>query len=77
MATNDKPTCVRQSVDFYKEAHEFLKVLLPDDFQQKLEEHYKAKGFSRNEAILFNHSLETAVSCHTTFASLQSYTAED
>ena len=55
---------VSNSVDFWKDAQEFLKSQLPDDFQEKLDKYVNDKGYNSNECRLFKSMLTEAIALH-------------
>ena len=57
---------VSNSVDFWKDAQDFLKSQLPDDFQEKLEQYVKDKKFNSNECRLFRSMLTEVVGLYGT-----------
>lgn len=57
---------VSNSVDFWKDAQEFLKTQLPDDFQEKLDKYVTDKGYNSNECRLFKSMLTEAVGLYGT-----------
>ena len=57
---------VSNSVDFWKDAQEFLKSQLPDDFQEKLDKYVTDKGYNSNECRLFKSMLTEAVGLYGT-----------
>lgn len=57
---------ISNSVDFWKDAQEFLKSQLPDDFQEKLDKYVTDKGYNSNECRLFKNMLTEAVGLYGT-----------
>ena len=64
---------VSSSVDFWKDAQEFLKSQLPPDFEDKLKQYATEKGYNLNEFRLFQSMLEQAVRFRGTVVLLSHY----
>ena len=57
---------VSNNVDFWKDAQDFLKSQLPDDFQEKLDKYVNDKGYNSNECRFFKSMLTEAVGLYGT-----------
>jgi len=64
---------VSNSADFCKDAQEFLKSQVPNDFQEKMIEYAKSKNYNQNEFRLFKNMLEEAVGFHGVMVLLKHY----
>jgi len=52
---------MNKDTNFYTEAVEFLKSVLPDDYEQRLTDLCKDKGWNRNEVLLFREFIKTRI----------------
>jgi len=64
---------VKDNVDFWKEAQDFLKTVLPEDFQDKIHDWLKNKDFTENDVRLFKCMLEEAIGFEVTMIILKHY----
>lgn len=64
--------CLNGSTDFWIDAQEFLKPVLPEDFSEKLIEFGREKGYNRNEFRFFLNNVEEFVHFQGTMAILKS-----
>lgn len=55
---------INDDIDFWKDAQEFLKSQLPNDFEEKLNKYIVDKGYNSNECRLFKSMLTEAVGLH-------------
>lgn len=70
METNDEN--VKDGIDFYSDAQEFLNSQIPKEFNQNLQNYIKDKGYNKNDQMLFNFMLEKAIGFHATIVFLKS-----
>jgi len=64
---------VSNSADFWKDAQEFLKSQLPDDFGEKMLEFTKSKEYKQNDFRLFKSMIEDAIGFEATMILLKHY----
>ena len=64
---------VSNSVDFWKDAQEFLNSQLPDNFEEKMKEYCEDKEYKQNDFRLFKSMLQEAVGFKATMILLKHY----
>ena len=75
METNNKPL-VREDFNFWMEATNFTKEILPKDIEKRFIDHCKEQGFNKNEMILFRVLVGDAVEFELTMAMLKNKISE-
>mgnify|MGYP006295116187 CR=1 FL=1 len=64
---------VSNSVDFWKDAQEFLKSQLPSDFYEKMKEFAESKQYKQNDFRLFKSMIEDEIGFEATMILLKHY----
>jgi len=64
---------VSNSVDFFKDAKEFLESQLPKDFGDKMRTFVESKDYKQNDVRLFKSMLQEAVGFEATMILLKHY----
>ena len=55
---------INDGIDFWKDANEFLKTQLPNNFQEELDSYTVTKGYNLNECRLFMSMLSDALNLY-------------
>lgn len=52
---------VNDTIDFFRDANDFLTAQLPEDFEDRLRKHVKERNYTQNEYRLFKHMLQESL----------------
>lgn len=69
----EKLIFTNESVDFWKDAQEFLDSQLPADFEDKMADYVTKKGYTTNEFRLFKVMTEDAIGYRGTIVLLKHF----
>lgn len=59
--------------DYHKDAHDFIKSILPSDYEERLTEFAKSKNYNQNEFRLFSKFIEDDISFYANLVRLKHY----
>lgn len=64
---------ISADVNYHQEAYDFLKSILPSDYEDKLMEFAKSRNYNVNEFMLFSKFIEDDISFYSNMVRLKYY----
>jgi hypothetical protein len=72
-ACNIAQDAVIGGADYHKDAHDFIKSILPSDYEERLTEFAKSKNYNQNEFRLFSKFIEDDINFYASLVRLKHY----